>query len=997
MGKLSSYLGEQIFLPEPNNKKQKTILSIRRAIDRRKPVAAKTPGGMAAKTPGGGASPMSPQGAPQGTPQGTANRTPGNKLATSEDLGNKQTELENSYGARYCGSYSNESCDLRRISEGLDDIVILGTNALEVFGIQLGKVEPMESAEAERPVRDEEPECEMETTARELTEEELLASPGDEQQTLENAMETESQTDARIGIECESVLSRKFRSNDPVRNEVSDTVRNQAMLACESVKNIFEQIVMEKQKVSTERGNEVETGVFEILKIAHLTNTEKLEKCLDEKVRMMEERKTMCQHLHCRPEELGQNVVDMVQVLRERSNEIEVLQSQIEQYKLQVADLTKRVQHLGQPIESPASAVHEPDLSRLDDWDPHMLLAVAQQKLCKAKGGNVTYVGHRRVWDDKSRIQLFEGLLRRNALTVFETLPEAVKNDSFDAVVSAMKERLMEDSNNARVKAMSALRKLTIREGQSVGEFCLLLERLAAKAYPDVPPEATSLQKAEILFNQLANWEGSYNLSEALEVNDKGQAYEKVKEAALRLERTKKTAKEMAVGYKNERTQHYRQHTTIWRKWSPVQKRRDKDESDEPRNKNIEMSKGTSTGSEEIKCFRCGKMGHMAKKCKTVLEPQQRTAGAPSRQPPIGPPNHGSFSAMLDRLLCTTTKTAPERHSYLFGSKTITPIILMGLEVTALLDTGSETSIVPLSVFRTARNMRIDIDSHVKRIPQEDAVIRNASGQRMSFVDTIQMDVTLYGETKSVAFHVGEGLDDIVILGTNALEVFGIQLGKVEPMESAEAERPVRDEEPECEVEEARVLRRIFLPPGGTTFIPLGATLRRGEAIFVSHNPALAHGICRISAEGTAEIPIVNVGTQPVVFRKGEVVGVWQEGDYVPRGALEEQANMMEKQPNEELNSQERTQTLFELMVLGAMRKANLRLKPQKCHFLNEKVEFLGHVIQANGVSTDPDKIRKMTDYPTPKNKIHSAICKDSQVSLRVNKYKGRVEMDGGP
>ncbi|EYC40355.1 hypothetical protein Y032_0618g711 [Ancylostoma ceylanicum] len=62
---------------EVGTKVGKTILSIRRAIDRRKPVAAKTPGGMAAKTPGGGASPMSPQGAPQGTPQGTANRTPG--------------------------------------------------------------------------------------------------------------------------------------------------------------------------------------------------------------------------------------------------------------------------------------------------------------------------------------------------------------------------------------------------------------------------------------------------------------------------------------------------------------------------------------------------------------------------------------------------------------------------------------------------------------------------------------------------------------------------------------------------------------------------------------------------------------------------------------------------------------------------------------------------------------------------------------------------------
>ncbi|EYB96101.1 hypothetical protein Y032_0153g2908 [Ancylostoma ceylanicum] len=55
-------------------------------------------------------------------------------------------------------------------------------------------------------------------------------------------------------------------------------------------------------------------------------------------------------------------------------------------------------------------------------------------------------------------------------------------------------------------------------------------------------------------------------------------------------------------------------------------------------------------------------------------------------------------------------------------------------------------------------------------------------------------------------------------------------------------------------------------------------------------------------------------------------------------------------------------------MVRGAMRRANLRLKPQKCHFLSKNVEFLGHMIDANGVSTDPDKIQKLTDYPTPKS-----------------------------
>ncbi|EYB88968.1 hypothetical protein Y032_0239g3334 [Ancylostoma ceylanicum] len=93
---------------------------------------------------------------------------------------------------------------------------------------------------------------------------------------------------------------------------------------------------------------------------------------------------------------------------------------------------------------------------------------------------------------------------------------------------------------------MTALRKLTMREGQSVAEFCLVLERVAGRAYPDTPPEAISLQKAEILFNQLARWEGSYTLADALETSGKDEVYEKVKEAALRLERTKRTANEMA-------------------------------------------------------------------------------------------------------------------------------------------------------------------------------------------------------------------------------------------------------------------------------------------------------------------------------------------------------------------------------------------------------------------------------------------------------------------
>ena len=42
--------------------------------------------------------------------------------------------------------------------------------------------------------------------------------------------------------------------------------------------------------------------------------------------------------------------------------------------------------------------------------------------------------------------------------------------------------------------------------------------------------------------------------------------------------------------------------------------------------------------------------------------------------------------------------------------------------------------------------------------------------------------------------------------------------------------------------------------------------------------------------------------------------------------------------------------------VFNRLRAANLKLKPQKCKFGQEKVRFLGHVVTPNGVTTDPKK-----------------------------------------
>ena len=43
--------------------------------------------------------------------------------------------------------------------------------------------------------------------------------------------------------------------------------------------------------------------------------------------------------------------------------------------------------------------------------------------------------------------------------------------------------------------------------------------------------------------------------------------------------------------------------------------------------------------------------------------------------------------------------------------------------------------------------------------------------------------------------------------------------------------------------------------------------------------------------------------------------------------------------------------------VFQRLRESGLKLKPSKCRLIQDKVAFLGHVVSAAGVDTDPEKI----------------------------------------
>jgi len=55
--------------------------------------------------------------------------------------------------------------------------------------------------------------------------------------------------------------------------------------------------------------------------------------------------------------------------------------------------------------------------------------------------------------------------------------------------------------------------------------------------------------------------------------------------------------------------------------------------------------------------------------------------------------------------------------------------------------------------------------------------------------------------------------------------------------------------------------------------------------------------------------------------------------------------------------------------VLQVLKENKLFLRPEKCEFCKQRIEYLGLVISENEVSMDPVKVAGVREWPTPENK----------------------------
>ena len=74
--------------------------------------------------------------------------------------------------------------------------------------------------------------------------------------------------------------------------------------------------------------------------------------------------------------------------------------------------------------------------------------------------------------------------------------------------------------------------------------------------------------------------------------------------------------------------------------------------------------------------------------------------------------------------------------------------------------------------------------------------------------------------------------------------------------------------------------------------------------------------------------------------------------------------------------------------VLARLQKAGLKIKPSKCFLMQQSVHYLGHVVSAKGVETDPKKVSCVRESPIPTD------VKELQQFLGLASYYRRFVMN---
>ncbi|KAK6018546.1 zinc knuckle [Ostertagia ostertagi] len=486
-------------------------------------------------------------------------------------------------------------------------------------------------------------------------------------------------------------------------------------------------------------------------------------------------------------------------------------------------------------------------------------------------------------WSSEELKTLLKSKLIGQAKTRYEALPHRIRRGSFEGVVAALAETYKVDAQTSRVVALGKLKRLRKSEEQSVAEYCVLLEQLSVMAYPELDESALMTVRAHQLYEQLVHWPESYHLLVAMEMPGT-DPYTSLKDTAMRIERRNLT---LANTKDSVRTSGFSSRSLAnapartpdvggeksRRSFKPAQAK--------PTVGDVEKGHQERQKETKTRCYKCQGMGHMARNCRVGSSHVESKAA-------------DVLQLQEDEEIEAKSQTKPLEASS-FGNKYASKVEAGGRIWRALLDTGSEISIMPVAVYHL-----IKASGHISQewpIDRKKKIV-DASGNRMKFETMVRIPVReCDGEEAIIAMHVSQQKGQTLILGTNALPLLGYNLirrskgvtksippcaSKEEARGNQELASKVRGEQTSsADKEQASVVvaKRTYVAPGEMKNISVKGSVNPGERVFHSSLACLGSGVCQVDESGVSCVPVWNGTQEPLVLRAGCEVGKYEHDD----------------------------------------------------------------------------------------------------------------------
>ncbi|GFS75830.1 retrovirus-related Pol polyprotein from transposon 297 [Trichonephila clavipes] len=571
-------------------------------------------------------------------------------------------------------------------------------------------------------------------------------------------------------------------------------------------------------------------------------------------------------------------------------------------------------------------------------------------------------------WDSQTKACQLAASLRADAADILQTLPETQRLD-FDDLVNALELRFGEKcvKDYSRLQLKSRQQKVS----ETLQELATDVERLSHLAFSDCPTEVREVLALQHFIDGVRDPE----IQKALRMADlkdlKGALVFAMKFEAAQ-QATRKDRHPIRAVNESDTS-----NSSVERLERQMRSFLNRVES---------LMSQKADGKKTLKCWTCGREGHLQRSCRARQGAETNSASRKEvseklinghlvgrRLPDFGKPHF--------QVCKISTKSNGENGIFIMGHVNELPCNM-------IIDTGANVSIIRNDLAQKLQEKLIWTPPRV--------VLQTVTGEKIDIHGKLKVNIKFGDTTYQHAVYVAD-IADPFILGLDFLKEHGFTLDH-NKNELRSIHEEVTIFKIEHRSESIRQKGEVLATCSPVTCVCKSSSLllsnspqqltpdllenaelspeqkssaerlfQEFEDVFSRNSSDIGHTTVTQHRIDTADHPPIKQHPRRLPFAKQEEVGTllreMQENDIIEPSSSPWASPIVLVRGR---TFEEHLQNIRK--VLSKLSDANLKLNPSKCKFFQKEVNYLGHIISAEGVRTDPEKVSAVKNWKRPEN-----------------------------